>query len=274
MPGGRTERAAEFLQQIGDPAHPILGAENVAVIVAHPDDETIGCGALLHRLPGVRVIVITDGAPRNLADAHAHGFATAMAYTEARTTELHRAVCVADISPDRVMLLGIPDQQAVRNLEFVIDELGRLFSHYGIHVVLTHAYEGGHPDHDAAAFCVHQAASSNTHSIGIVEMPYYRAADTGAVQQSFAPGGDAPIVLALNEKGRRLKRQMIAEYKTQANVLAGFSLETEQFRIAPDYDFMQLPNGGRVLYECESWGVTGQDWLHAVNAYFAREAAA
>jgi N-acetylglucosamine malate deacetylase 2 len=41
----------------------------VAVVVAHPDDETIGCGAILRRLPLVRLVHVTDGAPRDMIDA-------------------------------------------------------------------------------------------------------------------------------------------------------------------------------------------------------------
>ena len=37
--------------------------ENTLVVVAHPDDEVIGCGALMQRTEEVRVVFATDGAP-------------------------------------------------------------------------------------------------------------------------------------------------------------------------------------------------------------------
>src|SRR6476646_4862382 len=37
----------------------------IAILAAHPDDETIGASALLARFDEPQVIYLTDGAPRN-----------------------------------------------------------------------------------------------------------------------------------------------------------------------------------------------------------------
>src|SRR4029077_3455583 len=50
------------------------------------------------------------------------------------------------------------DQQAAFRLAELARRLAALFAERGIAVVLTHACEGGHPDHDAVAFAVHGAA--------------------------------------------------------------------------------------------------------------------
>jgi hypothetical protein len=73
-----------------DPMHGPISAQNVAIVVAHPDDETIGCGALLSRLNGCTVILVTDGAPRNLMDAQAHGFTSTADYAAWRAVERFR----------------------------------------------------------------------------------------------------------------------------------------------------------------------------------------
>ncbi|RAI45095.1 hypothetical protein CH341_05945, partial [Rhodoplanes roseus] len=57
------EAAHALLAAIGDPARPAIDAGRVGVIVAHPDDETLGCGGQLARLYGVQVAIVTDGAP-------------------------------------------------------------------------------------------------------------------------------------------------------------------------------------------------------------------
>jgi hypothetical protein len=70
-----------------------------------------------------------------------------------------------------------------------------------------------------------------------------------------------------------MKQKMIEAHATQKAVLAGFSLDREQFRGAPDYDFLQLPNGGRVLYDREDWGVDSARWRDCVRSALTAERA-
>jgi LmbE family N-acetylglucosaminyl deacetylase len=42
---------------------PLLG--RTLVLVAHPDDEAVGCGALMQRMHEPVVVFATDGAPRD-----------------------------------------------------------------------------------------------------------------------------------------------------------------------------------------------------------------
>lgn len=253
---------ASFLDALTSPARePLLF--RVAVIVAHPDDETIGCGALLRRLPDVTIIHVTDGAPRNLSDAEARGFANAADYAAARRRELEDAVALAGISPERLVALGWPDQQASLHLAEIATALAEHLAGAGI--VLTHAYEGGHPDHDATAFAVHAACAllrRSSRAPTIIEMPLYRAGPEGILSQTFAPDhGAEQIAVALNAEEQRLKRAMLAAHRSQRQVLAPFSVESEQFRLAPRYDFTRLPNAGALHYERFDWGMTGQKWL-------------
>ena len=53
----------EFLENLRSPTRAMIDARQIAVVTAHPDDETIGCGAQLSRLSGVTVVTVTDGTP-------------------------------------------------------------------------------------------------------------------------------------------------------------------------------------------------------------------
>jgi hypothetical protein len=69
--GRRQEAARRWLRRLE--AREKRVGEALLLVVAHPDDEVVGVGGQLARLMGVRLLHVTDGAPRNLLDAQAAG---------------------------------------------------------------------------------------------------------------------------------------------------------------------------------------------------------
>ena len=231
----------------------------VAVVVAHADDETIGAGACLKLFEALTIVHVTDGAPRNLHDAHTAGFASAGAYAKARQAEFAAAMQAGGVAPHTVKL-GVADQAASLSMRAIAQSLAALFQREATRLVLTHPYEGGHPDHDATCRAVHAAcAQLGDAAPQLIEMAFYHA--PGGIMQTggFLPG-PAPTVLTLSATEQARKRAMLACFTTQQATLAAFATTHEPFRPAPRYDFTQPPHSGTLHYERHDWGMTGARW--------------
>lgn len=227
------------------------------VVVAHPDDETIGAGAQLGRLGALTLVHLTDGAPRDPWFWRAAGVDSRAALAALRAAELDAALARGGVGGERVAL-GLSDQEAALQLVEVTLALANLLRRVRPAVVLTHPYEGGHPDHDAAAFAVaHAVALAGPPRAAIVEMAFYH--DTGGALATgrFLPNGPAATVVPLAAATRARKRAMLDAFASQQAVLARFPLDAEHFRVAPLYDFSQPPHAGTLHYERFGWALTG-----------------
>ena len=223
--------------------------KNVALVVAHPDDETLALGGMFSCFPGLLLLHVTDGAPRALPDAARHGGPAA--YGALRAAELERAMAVANVPGLQRVALGLPDQDAALHIGTIATSLANMFDRHGIETVVTHAYEGGHPDHDAVACAVQRAAGG----CAVVEFAGYHAAG-GGFQTEFLPGPTA-TTLTLTPSEHAERRAMLNCFASQAEILSRFDDGHVQLRPAPPYDFTSPPHDGPLNYETWGWPMTG-----------------
>lgn len=221
----------------------------------------IGAGGQFGALQSPFFVCVTDGAPRDMFDASRLGFDSREAYAQARGEEFKLALATAGIGPERFRLLGFVDQEVALDLPALTEAVRQLISELRPDLVLTHAYEGGHPDHDAVAFAVHAAQPPT-----IMEMTGYHLRNGRMQVGEFLPGDNTGITVALNAKQRTLKRQLLNCYRTQQEMVRNFPIGLERFRPAPQYNFRQPPHAGRLFYEQFSWGMTASRWCELAAA--------
>jgi LmbE family N-acetylglucosaminyl deacetylase len=161
--------------------------------------------------------------------------------------------------------LGLVDQEASFHLTELTFALAGCLHGLEPDVLITHPYEGGHPDHDAAAFAAHAACAflrgRYGHAPELLEMTSYHARNGDFECGHFLPNhAHESIRLVLTPEQRELKRRLFECFPTQRGTLAMFQTEHEYFRTAPRYDFAKAPHRGTLYYENFAWGVTGQTW--------------
>ena len=245
------------------------------VVLAHPDDEVLAVGGRLERWRNAVFVTVTDGAPLDGTDAREHGLAGLDEYREARRQELHSAFADAGLPESNLRLLQledgsvVSDQQAIASLSEITRAILRLLRKLRPEVVLTHPYEGGHPDHDACAFAVHVAVSMlRDDAMPILEAPSYHAGPNGIVTGQFLPypGAGKERRHVLSPAQRQAKQRRLACFTSQQETLALFQCEAESIREAPAYDFMRPPHAGALFYEGFPWGATGERFCQLASA--------
>ncbi len=242
----------------------------VALVVAHPDDETIGLGPLLKLLRGAHAIHLTDGARRDLRGFHAAGFRTSADYAKARAVELARALDLAHVPPERRHSFPIGDQQAFRHLPTIVAALDAYFQAQDIAAVFTHPYEGGHLDHDACACAVSLAClrmeRRGLRPPAVMEMAFYHESEHGLVTQRFCEESEADVAIAFDQAESLARDEMLGAHASQTAILSLFREPLARLRPAPVYDFRRPPNRGHIFYHRFIEDVTPADWLEAAHA--------
>jgi LmbE family N-acetylglucosaminyl deacetylase len=148
----------------------LAGCGGLVVVAPHPDDETLGLGAMTAQLVAsgvdVRVVSVSDGGA-------AYPGATLSERARLETTrrhELHRATGVLGVPPP--MSLGLPDGQLADHEDRLAELLVEILEGSAPGTWCAATWRGdGHPDHEAVGRAAATACARS--GVALLEYPVW-----------------------------------------------------------------------------------------------------
>jgi N-acetylglucosamine malate deacetylase 2 len=211
-----------------------LGTEQfgrVLIFVAHPDDETIACSGLLQRAADSLVVFAVDGAPPHYG--FEKKFGSLQTYSDARFVEASRALSFVPRCSIRRLSrrdgTWFLDQHLFLELPEAFASLVQIAHEFSPDLLVSHAFEGGHLDHDAC----HILAKPTARALKLqsLEFPlYWRSPDGRDVFQQFRCSQEGEFALQLSQEEILVKRRMLSEYRSQQKLTSIFQLDPERYR--------------------------------------------
>ena len=132
---------------------------------------------------------------------------------------MRAALALAGVGAERMVQLGVPDLAASEDLPRLVYRLTLLLRGLKPGVIVTHGYEGGHPDHDAAAFAAQAVVERLSREEGwsppLVEMLSYHQEGDELVADRFlaAPTDRFAVTLRLTPREREVVNLIARGYR-------------------------------------------------------------
>ncbi len=253
---------------------------NPLFVFAHPDDEVLGASSLLDKYgEDARVVFITDGMPPKDEDPEYYPPHTSFPdygseYAAMRRNEAIKALSVFGVARERIFFLDSTDTKLIDDIEKCRKILEELFATLNPSMIITHAYEGGHIDHDLTCLIVNLILH-NLRSIVravLMEAYIYNYEDGKYNHNRRLSSCLCPIQIALADNHKIQKQMALSHYSSQESDIQHFDPSArENFRDWVDVPhlgrFLEPPHSGILQYELSSSGVKFSDFQKAVRRY-------
>lgn len=255
--------------------------QRILILIPHPDDEAVGAALAIRRARATGAEIfgldLTHGCPpREALWPWARG--TYGARIETRRREA--AAAARELGIARLPDDGLAARRLRYTLAAAFSRIRDAADAHAIDALWAPAYEGAHPDHDAAN-AIAFALARERPDIAVWEFAEY--SNAGGVRRAnefFAAQGGEIAIRPEDESEARWKEQVLALYRSEAfnlrNVGTGRGSLRESFRPLPRHDYARPPHAGQLFYERFHWvpfqvpaidRTTGRDVSAAIMAF-------
>ena len=257
LPGTSVEqwRAALAAERLGE--IDLDGVEELVVVSAHPDDETLAAGGLMATAAGrgvaVHVIIVTDGAASH-PDSPTHSSAD---LARRRAREAFEAISI--VAPTASLsLLGYPDGEVRENREAIEADVRAELARSSPRTLVLAPWRGdGHRDHRVVGEIVARAALELHRPL--LEYPvwmwHWGAPDSVPLTEAQVATLDRPAL--------RAKRRAIAAHATQVAPLS--ELQGDEAMLSSDF-LEHFDEPRELFFRTDSLGKDYFDGLYAKRA--------
>jgi LmbE family N-acetylglucosaminyl deacetylase len=224
--------------------------QRLLILVPHPDDEVVGCAALIGRARAVgaqvHTLLLTTGVPpvERLWPWARAGY---RARVETRLAEYERCRARLDtveagrlLIPSRTLKDHMPDAYAL-----IRDAIEAIRPD----ILWVPAYEGGHQDHDTANFL----GSLFRDRIDVWEFSEYTFWGGKVRSNWFPETSRTTMAIQLSAGERAEKRALLDQYASERGNLSHIGCECEVVRPMPSHDYGAPSHPPPLFYQRFQW---------------------
>lgn len=224
--------------------------KRILILVPHPDDEIVACGATLGRAK-------TEGA-EIYALYLTHGCIDAATlwpwqrkkhknFVATRRAEAHKVADFLEITP-----IGWSSRSARHlwnELPQVYGEIQTAITAHDIDQLWVPAYEGGNPDHDG----LNAVGKLFAQQISVLEFAEYNFSGGKTRSQEFPHPNGTEQIVTLTSAEQNKKRAALTLYKSEQQNLNYVDVQRECYRPLAIYDYNCPPHEGPLWYARFQW---------------------